>query len=275
MCYTYVRNIVYFYSVEVARLSRILVTSCKGGVGKSTVSIGVATALAVCGKRVLLIDFDLGNRSLDLMLGMQDDILYDIADLASGRCEPEDVVKVHPDFPNLAFIGAPFRYENDITTETFSLALDSLEETFDFDFIIVDTSGGAHESVSMSAPLCESAIIVSSQSPIAIRAAEKSGMILDENGVEEQHLIINGFDMSMGKRAGVLDMIDRTRTPLLGIVPMDVNLSLLNENGESIFDRKKSNSKVAFENIAKRLSGENVPLLRGFTGIKRDKVLYN
>ena len=115
-------------------MSRILVTSCKGGVGKSTVAIGIATALSLMGKRVLLIDFDLGNRSLDLMLGMQDDILYDIADLASGRAEPEDVVKVHHTYPNLAFIGAPFRYEGDVTEENFKIALDKLDETFEFDF---------------------------------------------------------------------------------------------------------------------------------------------
>ncbi len=255
-------------------MSRILVTSCKGGVGKSTVSIGVATALATLGKRVLLIDFDLGNRSLDLMLGMQDDIIYDIADLATKRADAEDAVKVHHKYPNLAFIGAPFRYENDITEEGFKAALDELDEVFEFDFIIVDTSGGAHESVSLSAPSCESAIIVSSQSPIAIRAAEKSGMILDEHGIAEQFLIINGFDVSAGNRAGVLEMIDRTRTPLLGIVPMDVKLSELNENGKNIFDGKKCNSRTAFENIAKRMTGENVSLLRGFVGIKRDKILF-
>ena len=255
-------------------MSRILVTSCKGGVGKSTVSIGVATALSTMGRSVLLIDFDLGNRSLDLMLGMQDSVLYDIADLASGRAEPEDVVKVHDDYPNLAFVSAPFRYEGDITVENFSDALSKLEDAFNFDDIIVDTSGGAHESVTLSAPSCDTALIVSSQSPIAMRAAEKSGIILDENSIETQYLIINGFDTSASKRAGVLEMIDRTRTPLLGIIPMDVKLSLLNESGENIFDSGKSNSRTAFENIAKRLIGENVPLLRGFVGIKRDKLLY-
>ncbi len=270
----YARDSLFLQLLGGVRLSRILVTSCKGGVGKSTVSIGIATALAVMGRRVLLIDFDLGNRSLDLMLGMQDDIIYDIADLASGRSEPEDVVKVHHTYPNLAFIGAPFRYDGDISEEGFKTALEKLDETFEFDYIIVDTSGGAHESVSLSAPSCDSAIIVSSQSPIAIRAAEKSGMILDEYSIEEQFLIVNGFDMGAERRAGVLEMIDRTRTPLLGIVPMDVKLSVLNEDGKNIFDSKKCNSRTAFENIARRLAGESVPLLRGFVGIKRDKILF-
>lgn len=255
-------------------MSRILVTSCKGGVGKSTVSIGTATALATMGRSVLLIDFDLGNRSLDLMLGMQDDIIYDICDLACGRCNCEDAVNIHPEFPNLAFISAPFRYENDLTEDSFAQALTKLEETFEFDYIIVDTSGGAHESVSLSAPSCDTALIVSSQSPISIRAAEKSGMILDEAEVERQYLIINGFDTSASGRAGVLDMIDRTRTPLGGLVPMDIKLSLLSEEGKSVFGLKKSNSRKAFENIAKRLMGENVPLLKGFVGINRDRILF-
>lgn len=259
---------------EVIRLSRILVTSCKGGVGKSTVSIGTATALASMGRSVLLIDFDLGNRSLDLMLGMQDDVIYDISDLVCERCDCEDAVAIHPDFPNLAFISAPFRYDGDITEEGFKKAIEKLEEAFDFDYIFVDTSGGAHESVSLSAPCCDTALIVSSQSPIAIRAAEKSGMLLDEAKVETQYLIINGFDTSGQNRAGVLDIIDRTRTPLGGLVPMDVKLSLLSEEGKSIFTQKKSNSRKAFENIAKRLMGESVPLLNGFVGIKRDKILF-
>lgn len=92
-------------------MSRILVTSCKGGVGKSTVSAGLAIALSRMGKKVLLIDFDLGNRSLDLMLGMEDDLIYDICDLTGGRVDCESVVHLVPGYPNLAFIGAPFRYE--------------------------------------------------------------------------------------------------------------------------------------------------------------------
>ena len=258
-------------------MSRILVTSCKGGVGKSTVSIGVATALAAMGKRTLLIDFDLGNRSLDLMLGMQDDLIYDICDLTSGRADCASVVHLHPNHLNLAFIGAPFRYEGDATEESFASALDKLEETLGFDFILVDTSGGAHESVAISAPACDTALIVSSQTPTAIRAAEKSGILLDEKKVDEQYLIINGFDTqkeNLAKRTGIIEMIDRTRTPLLGIIPMDARLSLLSEQGKSVFDGRKSNCRTAFTNIAKRLCGEHVPLMKGFSGIKRDTFLF-
>ncbi len=258
-------------------MRRILITSCKGGVGKSTVSIGVATALAAMGKRTLLIDFDLGNRSLDLMLGMQDNLIYDICDLTSGRTDCASVVHLHPNHPNLAFIGAPFRYEGDATEESFAAALCRLEDAMEFDFILVDTSGGAHESVAIAAPACDTALIVTSQTPTAIRAAEKSGILLDEKQVDEQYLIINGFDTqqtSPEKRASVLDMIDRTRTPLLGIVPLDVRLSLLAEQGKSVFDGGKSNSRTAFTNIAKRLCGEHVPLMKGFCGIRRDKYLF-
>ena len=258
-------------------LRRILITSCKGGVGKSTVSIGIATALATLEKRVLLIDFDLGNRSLDLMLGLEDSFIYDICDLVSGRADCESVVTLHPEYPNLAFIGGPFRYTDDITEKDFEMALDRLEEVYDFDFIMVDTSGGAHESVTLSAPACDTALIVSSQNPTAIRAAEKSGMMLDENNVETQFLVINGMDTSpenAKRRAGVLEMIDRTRTPLIGIVPMDVNLSLLSEEGKSIFSEKKCNSRTAFLNIAKRLCGESVPLLDGFKNVKRKRFLF-
>ena len=258
-------------------MRRILVTSCKGGVGKSTVSIGISTALAAMGKRVLLIDFDLGNRSLDLMLGMQDDLIYDICDLTSGRADCSAVVHVHPEYPNLAFIGAPFRYEGDADAESFARAMDTLEDEFDFDYIFVDTSGGAHESVAIAAPACDTALIVSSQSPIAIRAAEKSGMLLDEKKVDTQYLIINGLDTdseNLAKRAGIIEVIDRTRTPLIGVIPTDARIALLVEQGKGVLGPKKSNCRTAFENIARRLGGENVPLMQGFVGIKRDKFLF-
>lgn len=258
-------------------MSRILITSCKGGVGKSTVSIGIATALATLGKRVLLIDFDLGNRSLDLMLGLEDSFIYDICDLTVGRADCESVVTLHPVYPNLAFIGAPFRYAGEMNAADFEAALDRLENVYDFDFILIDTSGGAHESVTLSAPACDTALIVSSQNPTAIRAAEKSGMMLDENEVENQYLVVNGMDMSpenFKKRAGILEMIDRTRTPLIGVVPLDAHLSLLSEDGKSVFDEKSSNSRTAFINIAKRLCKENVPLLDGFKKIRRKRFLF-
>ncbi|MBR5538397.1 MAG: P-loop NTPase [Clostridia bacterium] len=258
-------------------MHRILITSCKGGVGKSTVSIGIATALALLGKRVLLIDFDLGNRSLDLMLGLEDSFIYDICDLVTGRADCESAVTLHPVYPNLAFIGGPFRYGGEMNAEDFEKALCRLDEVYEFDFILIDTSGGAHESVALSAPACDTALIVSSQNPTAIRAAEKSGMMLDENAVETQYLIINGMDMapeSFKKRAGILEMIDRTRTPLLGVVPLDAHLSILSEEGKNVFSEKHSNSRTAFMNIARRICKENVPLLDGFKKIKRKKFLF-
>lgn len=258
-------------------VSRILVTSCKGGVGKSTVSAGIAIALSRMGKKVLLVDFDLGNRSLDLMLGMEDDLIYDICDLTSGRVDCESVVHLVPAYPNLAFIGAPFRYEGDMTETALADALHRLEEVYGFDFVLIDTSGGAHESVALAAPVSDIGIIVSSQNPTSIRAAEKSGLLLDEAGVTDQYLVINGFDMqpaSATARAGVVEMIDRTRTRLLGIVPMDVRLTLLSEKGKSVFEGEDSNARRAFENIAARLGGTHVPLLDGFRGIKRQKLLF-
>lgn len=95
--------------------------------------------------------------------------------------------------------------------------------------------------------------------------------------VDEQYLIINGFDTqkeNLAKRTGIIEMIDRTRTPLLGIIPMDARLSLLSEQGKSVFDGRKSNCRTAFTNIAKRLCGEHVPLMKGFSGIKRDTFLF-
>lgn len=260
------------------QFERILVTSCKGGVGKSTVSSNLANALAKRGKKVLLVDMDLGNRSLDIMLGLEDSTLFDICDVSAGRVSAERALLVSESRPGIFFCPAPYLYGEDLTAHSLNDALERLEDYCRPDYTILDTSGGADCSVHLSAACAKRAIIVTTPAPTAVRAAEKSGDLLVSLGAEELMLIVSGMETdpkTAGEHYGVNDMIDRTSVRILGIVPRDPKLALLTERGLLCGESKKIKDIAgkAFENIAARLDGEQVPLLYKVRGIKNRKKL--
>ncbi len=248
----------------------VLVTSCKGGVGKSTVAANLAMALASLGKKCILMDMDLGNRSLDIMLGCEDDVVYDISDLCAGRAQPDQAMICFPPPRGFLFCPAPFMYCGDIDAHSLCGTLDRISAEYGSDYIILDTSGGADESVELCAEAADAALIVSSRNPAALRAAGKSAAILDSRGVTEQKLIINSLELSKEDnrdRIGVLEMIDVTGVSLLGIIPREPGIERLCEKGKLALEWKHSVSARAFLNTAARLTGEHVPLLKGIKGL--------
>ena len=248
----------------------ITITSCKGGVGKSTVAANLTMALSSLGQKCVLIDMDLGNRSLDLMLGCEDRVVYDISDVCTGRVELSRAL-IEFDAPRgFFFCPAPYMYSDDITAESLRSALDALVDEYAPDFIILDSSGGADISVELCARVSDEALIVSSRNPASVRAAGKSAALLDGYGVSEQKLIINSLELSKEAnkdRAGVLDMIDETGLCLVGIIPKEGRIERLCEKGKLTLESRHAVSKGAFLNLAKRLTGERVNLLTGIKGL--------
>ena len=250
----------------------MLVTSCKGGIGKSTVAANLAAALTAEGKNILLIDCDFGSRCLDLILGCENDVIYDVTDVALDRIQP---IKAVINIPvsngttvigTIKFVAAPAIYENELTPVLFKSAVEKLAAATSPDLILLDTSGGM-SSIELCASSASNALIVTSHQPAAIRAAERTGNKLASLGVKESRLVINCFDFSgtiKGERTGIAQIIDSSHLMIIGVVPYDYNLELAQESATLITEMQQSNCAAAFKNIASRLTGIPVPLFKGF-----------
>ena len=253
---------------------RIFVTSSKGGVGKSTVTANLAFAFAALGLRTLVVDLDLSNRSLDMLFGCEERVLYDVGDLIDGTAEAKDVVLRHS--KRLYFVPGYAVCKKAPARASVEAALKKLEALTRADVVLIDTSGSADSSAKIASHLSDAAIVVSTESAVSIRAAESSAALLAEAGVERQWLVINRFRTSLFKgnqTAAVSEIIDRTRLPIIGLVPHSDYLASEQEEGRLIAESAyRDNCRAAFRNIARRLRGQDVPLFDGFsrmTDLKR------
>lgn len=266
---------------EIVMAETLLVTSCKGGVGKSTVAANLSLALAKDNYRVVAIDCDLTMRSLDLVMGLENESMFNLCDVICGRCTLEKALVKDSRAKNLYFLAAPSGRHVSVDTESFAELIRSVKEyKIDgepVDYVVIDAPADDECSIALTAPVCDEAIIVCSHMPSAIRAANYTCELLDNYKVEKQRLVINGFDaigvLERG-RAGIIEMIDLSKTKLLGVVPYDSEFALSQEKGE-LFDSlpKRNNVREAFASIAKRLAGKQVPLFDGFIGKQYKKVL--
>lgn len=255
-----------------------LVTSCKGGIGKSTVTANIAMAIAVDGKRVMIVDCDFSNRSLDLILGCEDDVVYDICDLVTERTTPHKAVITDRREERLTFIAAPLVKRDKFTPEQFCAAIDKAAREFSCDYVFIDTPGASDDTLSLTAPAADGALVVASHQPTSVRGAEKTGYLLEELGVKEQYLVINRYDSEevlRGNRPGLNSLIDRTHIPLLGVIPNSQRLELAQETGVLALELKRDEamSARAFEEIARRLCGDRIPVMSYLPEKKRRRLL--
>ncbi len=247
----------------------IFVTAFKGGVGKTTVAAGIAAALAALGKRVCLVDADFGMRCLDLVLGMESNVLYDCSDVLAGRCTVADAVVPVGGNPNLFFLPAPIRYEGDSLPKERADALFAFLRG-EYDFCLVDSSAELSAYYRLFAEEADEAIVVSLHQSTAVRAAEKTAANLASFGYGQVRLVVNGYREAFaaeGKLPTLLSMIRRSSVPLLGTVPLSEELPADQECGEIAFGGKERRHlrsyEAAFLNLALRLCGLQVPLLKG------------
>ena len=254
----------------------LMVTSFKGGVGKSTVAANIALRFACGGKKTLLVDCDFRMRSLDILLGVEDSIVYDAGDVLSGKADLSKAVITDKRCNKLFFLPAPYNWQEGIDSDDFSKLLKDAEEFLSLDYIVLDTPGSSGDEFSAAAKASDIAYIVANHAFPSIRAAEVTGRELEAFGVENRKLIINMFDMSGkdgNKKPSVVDIIDKTYLRLVGIIPHDARMPILQDEGKLVDSIKECNVAKAFTNICNRTEGKNVPLFTGFKKVNKNKLL--
>lgn len=238
----------------------IVVASGKGGTGKSTVCICLSVALIKQGKRVLLIDCDCGMRGLDIMLDMEQEILFDASDAVCGNCSFSEAIYKSKNNDNLYLMAAPFDAENELSPAVFKQLVDSIKT--DYDYVIIDSPAGIGSGFVTSATPADRALIVSNAEPTSVRGGVKVRKKLEALGIDNIRLVINRFDRKVFEQLGFYDdlddVIDATQTQLIALVPMDIRTSIIMQRG--IAGLNWSAASAVFDCLALRLADQHVPL---------------
>ncbi|MBQ5321058.1 MAG: AAA family ATPase [Oscillospiraceae bacterium] len=237
----------------------IVVTSGKGGVGKSTVSALLGYFLKKNGKKTIIIELDMGLRSLDIMMGTEDEISYDLSDILSGACEPYKAIRTAEKFGGLQFIPAPGTVTSSLDTERFVALCIALKKNYDY--VLVDSPAGIGELFRIALRAADEALIVTTPDMVCMRDAANVSFILEEEGLSRQKLLINKLSKSAFKKSGIRDLdeiIDVVGVQLVGVAEQSDAVSDLSASGKLSSD--DLDVMKEFSNIAKRICGEDVPL---------------
>lgn len=244
----------------------IIIASGKGGTGKTSLAAGVGAALAKRDRRVLVIDGDSGLRNLDIVLGMSDRVVFSFADVASGMIPLMEAAAKHPSIETLFLLTAPAEpLQSGVLTEEGIRLLARQADDAGFDYILLDGPAGLAEEFRAFAAVADEAVIVTCGGSGSLRGAERMARFLEDAGVPNVRLIVNRIRRRLIRRGAigtVDDAMDATGLCLLGIVPEDEEVSIAAGNGRPVSSDKARSACAAYRNIARRLEGEETPLMR-------------
>ena len=240
----------------------IVVTSGKGGTGKTTLTAGISSCLAAIGHRVLCIDMDIGLRNLDISLGMSDRAVMDFTDVVHGRCSLERGAAEHPVIKGLFLLTAPMRLTPGSISKDQMLAF-LAEARASFDYVIMDSPAGIGSGFQLATVCADRAIVVTTNDPSALRDAQRAVTELT-HFLPDIHLIMNRIQPKVMKRlhTTIDDAMDAAGLPLLGVVPEDPQVTLALGEGQPLVLTSRRGAAVACLNIAKRIVGQRVPLMK-------------
>ena len=240
----------------------IAVVSGKGGTGKTSFTALTGTALAQMGHRTLVMDCDVGLRDLDLALGLTDRALMDFSDVVAGRATLEEAAVQHHRLSNLYLLTAPLTTETAVSAESMGRLLDEVRGQFDF--CLLDAGAGLGNSFRLATANVDRIIVVSTTEPSCLRDAQRTVMELHDFPAGRLHLVVNRLRRRLLKslRANLDDAMDTAGLPLLGVIPEDEDLPALLGQGNPDRFGYFSGARRATRNIARRLRGEKVPLMK-------------
>ncbi len=242
----------------------IVITSGKGGVGKTTTSANIGSALAKQGHSVVLIDTDIGLRNLDLLLGLENRIVYTLVDVVEKRCKLKQALVKDKKNPNLCLLAAAqTRDKSSVSAEQLKEITEKLKS--DYDFILVDCPAGIEQGFQTAIAGASEAIVVTTPEMSAVRDADRIiGLLEAAEGIESYKLLINRVRPNMIKSNDMMSVEDVEgilSCDKIGIIPEDTGIITSTNRGEPIINNEKSLAGKAYINVARRIVGEDVPFL--------------
>jgi septum site-determining protein MinD len=239
----------------------ITVTSGKGGVGKTTVTANIGVALAMLGKRVVCLDADIGLRNLDVVMGLENRIVYDVVDVVEGRCRLRQALIKDKRLPELSLLpAAQTRDKSAVKPNDLVRVCDQLRA--DHDYVLIDSAAGIEEGFRTAMTPADLVLIVTNPEVSAVRDADRVIGLLEAAEKASPKLIVNRLKPEVVSRGDMLDtsdVLEILAVELLGIVPEDEAVLISTNRGHPVAMEDKSRAGQAFRNIARRLTGEDVP----------------
>lgn len=242
----------------------IVVTSGKGGVGKTTTTANLSVALAKCGKKVCMVDLDIGLRNLDGVLGLSNRVVYDILDVVKGDVALFQALVKDPNHKGLYLLAAS---QNDTQGNlVISRIKDIVQELKkNFDFVILDCPAGIENGFKVAVASADSALIVTTPEIAAVGDADRVVGILEDSHLKYgMHLVINRVRQGMlksGKSMDIQGIVDKLAVPLIGVIVDNDDVIATSNNGKSVVDLDSDNlASVGYQNLAQRILGKKVPL---------------
>jgi len=242
----------------------IVITSGKGGVGKTTTSANLGCGLAMQGKKVALVDADIGLRNLDVVMGLENRIVYDLVDVVEGNCRLKQALIKDKRYSNLFLLpAAQTRDKNAVSPEQMQKLCENLKEE-EFDYVIMDCPAGIEQGFKNAIAGADRAIVVTTPEVSAVRDADRIIGLLEANGLNNPTLILNRLRIDMVKRGDMMTIEDVTEIlaiDILGVVPDDESIVVAANKGEPAVTNPESSAGQAYRNIVQRIIGEDVPLM--------------
>ncbi|MET1031292.1 septum site-determining protein MinD [Domibacillus tundrae] len=242
----------------------IVITSGKGGVGKTTTTANLGTALALQEKKVCLVDTDIGLRNLDVVMGLENRIIYDLVDVVEERCKIHQALVKDKRFNDLLYLlpAAQTTDKSAVTPEQMKKLIDELKQ--DYDYILIDCPAGIEQGYKNAVAGADRAIVVTTPEKSSVRDADRViGLLEKEEDMAPPKLVVNRIRSHMVRDGDMLDVDEvaaHLSIELIGIVADDDEVIKSSHNGEPVAHNPNNRASIAYRNIARRILGESVPL---------------
>lgn len=240
----------------------IVITSGKGGVGKTTTTANIGAGLASLDKKVVIVDTDLGLRNLDVVMGLENLIIYNLVDVIEGKCRMKQALIRDRRYENLYLLpSAQTKDKSAISPGQMQKLTEELKT--EFDYVLIDCPAGIEQGFQNAIAGAERAFVVTTPEVSAIRDADRIIGLLEKHGIRNNELIINRIRIDMVKRGDMMSVDDVTEIlsiPLLGIIPDDEQVVIGTNQGVPVIGMQSAAGK-AYDNICHRILGEEIEFL--------------